>query len=134
MIKQGADLQSSTISQMDTAKLLDEIDIEKHIQSIIALYGKRKELMVKTMEEEFPSNVKWTNPDGGLFLWVILPENVSARDVAVKALEEKVAFVPGGSFFPNGGNENTLRMNYSAMPDDKIVEGIKRLGKVLKNL
>ena len=134
MIKQGADLQSSTISQMDTAKLLDEIDIEKHIQSIIALYGKRKELMVKTMEEEFPSNVKWTNPDGGLFLWVILPENVSARDLAVKALEEKVAFVPGGSFFPNGGNENTLRMNYSAMPDDKIVEGIKRLGKVLKNL
>lgn len=132
MIKQGADLQSSTISQMETAKLLQTFDIEKHVQKIIDLYFKRKNLMVETMEKEFPANVKWTNPEGGLFLWVMLPEGANARDIAVKALEQKVAYVPGGSFYPSGGHENCFRMNYSCMSEEKIVEGIKRLGKVLK--
>lgn len=132
MIKQGADLQSSTISQMQTAKLLETFDIEGHIQKIIDLYSKRKNLMVSMMEKEFPSNVTWTNPEGGLFLWVMLPEGVNARDIAVKGLEQKVAYVPGGSFYPNGGHENCFRMNYSCMPEEKIEEGIKRLGKVLK--
>lgn len=133
MIKQGADLQSSTISQMETAKLLQTFDIEKHVQKIIDLYFKRKNLMVETMEKEFPPNVKWTNPEGGLFLWVMLPEGANARDIAVKALEQKVAYVPGGSFYPGGGHENCFRMNYSCMSEEKIVEGIKRLGKVLKD-
>lgn len=132
MIKQGADLQSSTISQMDAAKLLQNFDIEAHVQKIIDLYSKRKNLMVETMKAEFPSNVSWTDPEGGLFLWVMLPEGANARDIAVKALEQKVAYVPGGSFYPNGGHENCFRMNYSCMSDEKIVEGIKRLGKVLK--
>lgn len=134
MIKQGADLQSSTISQMQTARVLQQIDIEAHIKKIIDLYRKRKNLMVETMEKEFPKNVKWTNPEGGLFLWVTMEEKYNARDVAQLALKEKVAFVPGGSFYPNGGHENSFRMNYSCMSDDKIVEGIKRLGKVLKSL
>lgn len=133
MIKQGADLQSSTISQMETAKLLQTFDIEEHVQKIIDLYFKRKNLMVETMEKEFPPNVKWTNPEGGLFLWVMLPEGANARDIAVKALEQKVAYVPGGSFYPGGGHENCFRMNYSCMSEEKIVEGIKRLGKVLKD-
>lgn len=132
MIKQGADLQSSTISQMETAKLLQSFDIEKHIQKIIDLYSKRKNLMVETMKKEFPSNVSWTDPEGGLFLWVMLPEGANARDIAVKALEQKVAYVPGGSFYPVGGHENCFRMNYSCMSEEKIVEGIQRLGKVLK--
>ncbi len=132
MIKQGADLQSSTISQMQTAKLLQTFDIEGHIQKIIDLYSKRKNLMVSMMEKEFPSNVTWTNPEGGLFLWVMLPEGANARDIAVKGLEQKVAYVPGGSFYPNGGHENCFRMNYSCMSEEKIEEGIKRLGQVLK--
>lgn len=132
MVKQGADLQSSTISQMEVAKFLEIYDIEEHIEKLKKVYKKRKDLMIKTMEEEFPEGVKFTNPEGGLFTWVVLPEHINARELAVKALEKNVAFVPGGSFFPNGGNENTFRMNYSNMDEERIVEGVKRLGEVLR--
>lgn len=134
MVKQGADLQSSTISQMEVAKFLETYDIEEHIEKIKVVYKKRRDLMMKTMEEEFPKEVKFTYPEGGLFTWVVLPEHMNAREIAVKALEENVAFVPGGSFFPNGGNENTFRMNYSSMDEERIVEGVKRLGKVLREM
>ena len=133
MLKQGADLQSSTISQMETAKFLEQYDIEKHIQKIIDLYRVRRDLMMKTIEEEFPEGVTYTYPEGGLFTWVVLPEYMNARELAVKALEQKVAYVPGGSFYPNGGHENAFRLNYSNMNEEKIVEGIKRLGKVIRD-
>ena len=90
--------------------------------------------MINTMKEEFPEEIKFTNPEGGLFTWVVLPEYMNARDLAVKAIEKNVAFVPGGSFFPNGGNENTLRLNYSSMDDEKIVIGIKRLAEAIKSM
>lgn len=134
MVKQGADLQSSTISQMEVAKFLEVYDIEKHIEKIKDVYRKRRDLMMKTIKEEFPKEVKYTYPEGGLFTWVILPEHINARKLAVKALEKNVAFVPGGSFFPNGGNENTFRLNYSNMNEERIVEGIKRLGVVIKEM
>lgn len=132
MIKQGADLQSSTISQMETAKFFELYDIDEHIQKIIDLYRKRRDLMMKTIKEEFPEEATYTYPEGGLFTWVVLPEYMNARELAVKALEQNVAYVPGGSFYPNGGNENTFRLNYSNMDEERIVEGIKRLGKVIK--
>lgn len=133
MVKQGADLQSSTISQMEAAKFFELYDIEAHIQGIIDLYRVRRDLMMKTIEEEFPEGVTATYPEGGLFTWVVLPEYMNARELAIKALEQNVAYVPGGSFYPNGGNENTFRLNYSNMDEERIVEGIKRLGKVLKD-
>lgn len=134
MIKQGADLQSSTISQMELAKFLEVYDIDEHIEKLKNVYRKRRDLMMKTMKEEFPDEVKFTYPEGGLFTWVVLPDHMNARDLAEKALEKNVAFVPGGSFFPNGGNENTLRMNYSNMDEERIVEGVKRLGEVIKEM
>ncbi|MEY8416614.1 PLP-dependent aminotransferase family protein [Tissierella praeacuta] len=132
LVKQGADLQSSTISQMEVAKFLENYNIDEHIQKIIDIYKVRRDVMIKTMEEEFPEGVSFTYPEGGLFTWVVLPEYMNARELALKALEQNVAYVPGGSFFPNGGNENTFRLNYSNMNEEKIVEGIKRLGKVIK--
>lgn len=132
LVKQGADLQSSTISQMETAKFLELYDIDAHIQKIIDIYKARRDVMIKTMEEEFPEGVSFTYPEGGLFTWVVLPEYMNARELALKALEQNVAYVPGGSFFPNGGNENTMRLNYSNMDEERIIEGIKRLGKVIK--
>jgi len=85
------------------------------------------------MEKTFPKNITFTVPEGGLFTWVELPETINARDVLVKSLERNVAFVPGGSFFPNGGNENTFRINFSNMPEKRIVEGLERLGEVLRD-
>lgn len=132
MIKQGADLQSSTIDQIAVAKFLEDYDIEAHIDKIKEVYKRRKDLMLNTMKEEFPEGVKVTDPEGGLFTWVVLPEHINARELSMKALEKNVAYVPGGSFFPNGGNENTFRVNYSNMEDERIVEGVKRLGQVLR--
>ena len=134
LVKQGADLQCNSMSQRETAAFVQMFDIDKHISKIIEVYRRRRDLMIGTMEKEFPKNVKFTYPSGGLFTWVELPEGIDAADVLKLALEEKVAFVPGGSFYPNGGNENHFRLNYSCMPEDKIVEGITRLGKVLKSL
>ena len=132
LVKQGVDLQCNTIAQMEIAKYLELYDIDEHIVEIRAVYKKRRDLMVKMMEEEFPEKVTFTRPQGGLFAWVELPENVSSRDVLKKCLEKNVAFVPGGPFFPNGGKENAFRVNYSSMPEDRIVEGIKRLASVLR--
>ncbi|MFA7412254.1 MAG: aminotransferase class I/II-fold pyridoxal phosphate-dependent enzyme, partial [Tissierellaceae bacterium] len=96
------------------------------------LYRVRRDVMLKTMEEEFPKEVKYTYPNGGLFTWVVLPDYMNARELAIKALEKNVAYVPGGSFYPNGGNENTMRLNYSSMNEEKIKEGITSLAQVIK--
>ncbi len=132
MIKQSADLQTSTVGQREVAKFMELYDLDAHVEKIKDVYRVRRDLMLNTMKEEFPQGLKYTYPEGGLFTWVELPAEVDAKDVMAKCLENNVAFVPGGSFFPNGGKENTFRLNYSNMTDDRIVEGIKRLGKVLK--
>lgn len=131
-IKQGADLQSSTISQMELAQYLEDNDLEAHIAEIIKVYGKRKNVMVDAMTKYFPEGVTFTNPEGGLFLWVELPEYMNARNLAVKAIEQKVAYVPGGAFFGNNVRENCFRCNYSCMSEEKIEEGVKRLADVIK--
>jgi len=131
LVKQGADLQCNTIAQMEIAKYLELYDIDEHISKIREVYRRRRDLTVKTMAEEFPTGVTFTRPQGGLFAWVELPMNVNARDVLIKSLEKNVAFVPGGSFFPNGGKENTFRINFSNMPEDRIVEGLNILARVL---
>lgn len=133
-VKQGADLQSSTISQREVNRYMEMYSLDEHVEKIKALYKKRKNLMVQTMKEEFPKTVTFTNPQGGLFTWLDLPEGVDAAEVFKLAIAQKVAFVPGEPFYPNGGHANHARLNFSSMPEDKIVEGIKRLGKVLKNL
>lgn len=133
-VKQSADLQSSTISQMEAAKFGEMYDLDAHVEKIKAVYRVRRDLMMKIMKEEFPEGVKWTYPEGGLFTWVVLPEHINARDLLKKCLEEKVAFVPGGAFFPNGGNENTFRLNYSNAPEEKLEEGMKRLAKAIKSM
>jgi DNA-binding transcriptional MocR family regulator len=134
LVKQGADLQCSTIAQREVNKFLEMYDLDEHVKKIIEVYRKRRDLMLETMEKEFPKEVTFTKPEGGLFTWVTFPEHMDAAEVMKRSLEEKVAFVPGQSFFPNGQYKNHGRFNYSNMPEDKIVEGVKRLGKVLKSM
>lgn len=131
-VKQGSDLQSSSISQLDAAKFIDTYDLDAHVEKIKAVYKKRRDVMMDVLEKEFPEGVSWTHPEGGLFTWLVLPEEVNARELLKVCLEEKVAFVPGGAFFPNGGNENTLRLNYSNMSEEKIEIGMKRLAVAIK--
>lgn len=132
LIKQGADLQACSLSQITAARFMQQYKLDDHIDKIIAVYKKRRDLMLDSIKKYFPEEVKYTYPEGGLFTWVELREDLDSRKINMEALEQNVAFVPGGSFYPNGGKHNTFRLNYSTMPDDKIVEGIKRLGSVLK--
>ena len=132
LVKQGADLQASTISQRELDAFMEMYDLDAHVETIKKVYRKRRSLMLQTMKETFPPEAKYTYPEGGLFTWVELPEHINTRELMVKAVDNKVAFVPGGSFYPNGGHENTMRLNYSNMPEGKIIEGIKRLAEVIK--
>jgi 2-aminoadipate transaminase len=132
--KQSTDLHTDIFVQMLVARYMEMFDIEAHIDRIKETYKRRCELMINCIKEEFPVDIKYTTPEGGLFLWVELPSNIKAKELFDRALENKVAFVPGDSFFPKGNCKNTLRLNYSNMPEDKIIEGIKRLGAVLKGM
>jgi len=132
LVKQGVDLQCNTIAQMEIAKYLEMYSIDDHIDKIKQAYKKRRDTVVKAMEEEFPEEVKFTRPEGGLFAWIELPQHVDSRDVLAKCLEKNVAFVPGGSFFPNLNRYNTLRINFSNMPEERIMKGIKTLAEVLR--
>jgi len=132
MAKQGADLHTSTLIQRQVATYLELYGLEGNVQRVIEVYRERRDLMVGILAQELPDGVRFTRPEGGLFLWVTFPPQVSARDLLVKCLEEDVAFVPGGAFFPNGGNENTARLNFSCMPPECIAEGTHRFCKVVR--
>ena len=132
MIKQSADLHTSNFDQGIVDAYIDNCDLDAHVEEIKALYGKRLKLILKTMEEEFPKDVTFTRPEGGLFLWVTLPEGVSSLKVFNKCIEMKVAAVIGDAFYPNEKTDRSLRVNYSNMPEDRIVEGVKRMAKAIK--
>ncbi|MBQ8919367.1 MAG: PLP-dependent aminotransferase family protein [Acidaminococcaceae bacterium] len=132
MIKQSADLHTSNFDQGVADAYMDTYDLDAHVEEIVALYGHRRDLILKTMEEEFPEGVTFTRPEGGLFLWVTVPEGVSARKVFDKCIEQKVAAVIGDAFYPNDKTDRSMRVNYSCMSDEKIVEGVKRMAKAIR--
>ena len=111
-------------------------DLDGHVNKIREVYRKRRDVMMETLKNNLPEGCVCTDPVGGLFTWVVLPESFNdeakMKDFQMKCLEKNVAFVAGGSFFPNGGHENTLRLNYSCMPEEKIVKGITLLCETIK--
>jgi 2-aminoadipate transaminase len=132
--KQGTDLQTSTFDQMVAYEVGRGGFIDRHVHRIREVYGRRRTLMMQGLEKAFadPScGVRWTKPEGGLFLWVTLPDWMNAADLLKLAVAEKVAFVPGSPFFPLGGGHNTMRLNFSNATEAQIVEGIDRLGRVV---
>ncbi|WP_251624079.1 PLP-dependent aminotransferase family protein [Odoribacter lunatus] len=131
LVKQGTDLQCNTIAQMTIAEYLKKYDIDAHIGRIVKVYRQRRDVAVACLEKYFPAEVRFTRPEGGLFTWLELPPSISARDILTKCLEQKIAFVPGGSFFPNEHKENTLRLNYSNMPEERIEQGLKIIGQIV---
>jgi 2-aminoadipate transaminase len=131
-VKQGADLQCNSMTQREINMYMELYDLDAHVEKIKNVYRARRNLMIETIKQEFPVEVTCTYPEGGLFTWCVMPAHLNARDLMEVAIKRNVAFVPGGSFFPNGGQENTFRMNYSNMPEEKIVEGVKRIGEVLR--
>ena len=130
--KQGSDLQASTYIQMMVDTYLADNDLDTDIRALNALYRSRRDLMLSVMEETFPKGSRWTHPNGGLFLWVTLPEGVDTAAIMPQAVERKVAYIPGQTFFADGDVTNTLRLNFSNANEAHIAEGICRLGRVLR--
>lgn len=132
--KQGADLHTSTFNQMIAYEVGRGGYLDQHILHICEVYSQRRDLMLDVMSETFPPGVQWTHPQGGLFLWVTLPEWLDAKLVLERAIQHKVAFVPGEPFFPCGSGYNTMRMNFSNASPEQIQSGITRLGEVLQEM
>ena len=130
--KQGADLHTSSFVQHIAYDIAERGIIKRHVQRIRASYKERRNVMLAAMEEHFPPGVTWTRPQGGLFLWVRMPEHVDANELFHMAIKEKVAFVPGPAFYPDGkSGSNCMRLNFSNAMPDKIQEGIKRLSMAM---
>jgi 2-aminoadipate transaminase len=114
------------------AYYLEHNDLDQHIRYITSLYKKRRDLMMEVIDREFPKEARYNTPMGGLFIWMTLPEAKDTRELLRRALLEKVAFVPGGSFYPEAAKNNEMRINFSNMSEDQIIEGMTRLGRITR--
>jgi len=132
MAKQGADLHTNALAQTIAYEFLRRGWLSPQVQRIRDTYLERRNAMCAAIEEYFPPQVRYTRPEGGLFLWVTLPEGMNATELLKEAAQRKVAFVPGSPFFVDGSGANTLRLSFASVPPETIREGIRRLGEVLK--
>ncbi|MBV4417845.1 PLP-dependent aminotransferase family protein [Clostridium tyrobutyricum] len=132
--KQAADLHTNYYSQRVVHQFLMDNDIEDHIKKIRKLYKGQRDCMVSMIERYFPEGIKSTKPEGGMFLWVTLPEGISSLELFDLAAKENVAFVPGDPFYVNVKGSNTLRLNYTNSDEKSIEEGIKRLSRAIRKL
>lgn len=130
--KQGADLHTSTFTQMVAFQVSSGGFLDEHVRLIRQVYRERRDVMLAEMDSCFPTEVHWTKPAGGLFMWGVLPEYLQSSEVLKTAVENKVAFVPGAPFYPSGGGHNTMRLNFSNAKTEDIRTGIHRLGEVLR--
>lgn len=132
--KEAGDLHTNIFAQYLIWDYLKTNDLDTHIAKIKKLYRKQAHAMMEAMDRYFPPTVTYTKPQGGMFLWVTLPEGMSAMSLFPRALEKKVAFVPGDPFYTDIQNANTMRLNYTNADSETIEEGIRRLGDLLKEL
>ena len=131
-IKQGADLHTSTFCQYVAYEVARGGFLDRHVKVIRRVYGERRNAMLAALDRYAPPGVRWTKPAGGLFLWATLPEGFDTVKLLDDAIAEKVAFVPGAAFYPTGGGERTMRLNFSYAAPDVIDEGIQRLCRVIE--
>ena len=132
LAKQGADLHTSTFNQIVAHEVAKGGFLNEHVKLIRQVYKERLDVMIETLSEHMPASIKWTKPQGGLFLWVTAPDFINCQDLFDDAVKEKVAFVPGITFYAEGGGHNSMRLNFSNATPEKINEGIARLSRVMK--
>lgn len=129
--KEAADLHTNVFAQYVIVDYLEHHDLDEHLVKIRDLYRTQAKAMTDAMEEFFPESVQFTKPEGGMFLWVTLPEGIRSMDLFPKALEQNIAFVPGDPFYPEPGAYSTMRLNFTNADEETIRDGIKRLADVL---
>ncbi len=131
-LKQGADLCSSALNQMFAEEYIRLGYWEKNLDVLKRVYLSRRNAMLSALEKNFPEGSRWTRPEGGLFIWVTLPEFLDTEKMLPLAINQKVAYVPGTAFYADGTGANQMRLNFSYANEELIAEGIKRLGKVIR--
>lgn len=133
LAKQATDLCTNVFSQYVAYEYVNGGFLDKQVEKISKMYKHKRDIMIKALKENFPEGVKWTVPKGGMFIWITLPKNIDTSVMLQKALSKKVAYVIGEAFYPEGGNYNSMRLNFSYSDEKTIVEGIKRLSEVIKD-
>ena len=131
LLKQGADLHVSTINQMVTHRAVSE-GYEQHLGALRSAYGAKAKTILAALQRHMPKGVTWPEPQGGMFIWLRLPEGMDGKELLEKALtEERVAFVPGEPFFAEVPAANAIRLSYSLPTDAQIEDGVKRLAGLI---
>ena len=131
LMKQAADLHSSTINQMVICHVAQAM-FDDHVATIRDVYRARRDAMLEALTVHMHKGVTWTKPEGGMFVWVTLPDRMNGADLLEQSLKsERVAFVPGSAFYADGSGTNTLRLSFSRADAPTIAEGIKRLGALI---
>jgi 2-aminoadipate transaminase len=130
--KQAADLHTPSFSQRIVYEAVQDGFLDAHIPTIRTLYANQCQLMLAALDKYFPSEARWNQPEGGMFIWVDLPEGVDSSALLAKAIEQNVAFVPGAPFYATDPKPNTLRLSFVTVPAEKIEAGVQILGKLLK--
>jgi 2-aminoadipate transaminase len=133
-LKQGADLHTSTFNQMVIYEVAKDGFIDEHVRRLREVYRKRRDTMLGALDRFMPERVKWTQPQGGLFLWVHFPPQIVIGDLFDAAIKRNVAFVPGDAFYTVPNPPPKARINFSCMDEERIVEGVKRLGEAVEEL
>ncbi|MDC0658819.1 PLP-dependent aminotransferase family protein [Leisingera sp. SS27] len=134
LLKQAADLHTSTINQMAVHGVA-EACFDAHVEQLHAVYQRRRDVMLAALDEYMPEGAEWTRPEGGMFVWITLPEGMDGAQLLARSLEtERVAFVPGQAFFADGSGQNTIRLSFSNSNHAAIEEGIARLGRLLRSV
>jgi 2-aminoadipate transaminase len=129
--KQASDLCSSSISQYFVSAYFDSGPWLDYVRSLIEIYRLRRDVMLDALAEHFPREAEWTHPQGGLFIWVTLPDYIDTTDMLARALDAQVAFVPGRAAYVDGRGGSSMRLNFSGVQEDEIREGIRRLGEIV---
>lgn len=133
VLKQAMDLCTSPILQLATAQYLKGGYLMKHVAEVVEVYRKKRDAMLEMLQKYMPQGVKWTRPEGGLFLWVTLPEKIDTTQMLKTALEQQVAYVAGVDFYPpRDARRNDMRLNFSFSTFEQIEEGVKRLAATIK--
>ena len=131
LMKQAADLHSSTINQMAICHVAQAM-FDDHVATIRDVYRARRDAMLEALTAHMPKGVTWTKPEGGMFVWVTLPDRMNGADLLAQSLKSvRVAFVPGSAFYADGSGTNTRRLSFSRADAPTIAEGIKRLGALI---
>jgi 2-aminoadipate transaminase len=132
--KSGADLCTSTLSQLMVQAYFEEVRWRDYVESLTALYRDRRDTMLDALADHFPPQAEWTRPGGGLFIWATLPDFIDTTDLLARALRDNVAFVPGEQAYLDGRGRSSMRLNFSVSDGETIREGIRRIGSVVEEL